>query len=199
MVVAVESARLPTRIATSTASFTRSCGWSPIRTSICRSGCIAAKGASRGISSRTAMLLGALIRSKPRRLPPPRTPCSASSRAASTASIRSRNSSPESVNLTARVVRERSLAPRSASRSEMIRETCDCERSHSRAATEKLPSRATRVNTFNEWRSFKTGSGLSRFGWSRSPVLSPVRLECYLVATSRARDLHLRLIATLSR
>src|SRR5712671_1561045 len=58
---------------------------------------------------------------------------------------RARNSAPASVNATARVVRERSRTPRSVSSSAMIRETWDCERPHSRAAAEKLPSLATRA------------------------------------------------------
>jgi hypothetical protein len=52
---------------------------------------------------------------------------------------------PASVGTTARVVRDSSLTPSSASRSAMAREACDCDSPHSRAAAEKLPSRATRM------------------------------------------------------
>ena len=64
--------------------------------------------------------------------------------AARIGSIRARNSPPASVGTTARVVRDNSLTPSSASRSATMREAWDWDRPHSRAAAEKLPRRATR-------------------------------------------------------
>jgi len=107
-----------------------------------RFGCKAANVA-RGVTVRMPKLVGMLIRNTPRSSAPSRTLCSASSSAARIGSMRARKSAPASVGTTARVRRERSRVPRSVSRSAM-REALDCERPHSRAAAEKLPSLATR-------------------------------------------------------
>ncbi len=109
------------------------------------------------MTSRTPKLVGMLIRKRPRNSLPSRTLFSASSRAIRIGSIRARNSDPASVGVTIRVVRVSSRAPRSPSRSAMMREAWDCDRPHSRAAAEKLPSRATRVKSLREKTSFIVG------------------------------------------
>ena len=144
----------PARMATSTASRTRS--WRRSSSNSCSStlGCLAAKDARRGMISRMAKLVGMLMRNKPRSSPASRTLCSASSSASRIGSMRARNSEPVSVGTTARVVRDSRRTPRSDSRSAMIRDACDCDSPHSRAAAEKLPRRATRVYSFSAKMSF---------------------------------------------
>ena len=72
--------------------------------------------------------------------------------------MRERNSTPASVGTTARVLRESNRVPRSASRSAMIRDAWDCDNPHSRAAAEKLPSRATRVYSLRADMSFTSSA-----------------------------------------
>jgi hypothetical protein len=142
-----EVERGPNRSATSTPSTTRSSRSSPIIRSIRSAGCRLMKSESRAMTSRTAKVVAKPIRNIPRSSPVPRAACSASSSSARTDSMRSRNSKPASVNVTARVVRTNSATPISRSSVAIVRDAVDCGIFSSRAAAEKLLLLAVRANS----------------------------------------------------